>query len=260
MCEGDSPLKLIDTHAHLEDVEHLDEALARAEESGIDAVVTMGADSKSNSWALNESTKHERPGLKIFRALGIHPSLVDASKVDDDVQFVEDNADRVVAVGEIGLDYWYKAVRKDEEKRALQRITFARLLEVARKHGKPVSIHSRGAWTDCVNMTVEAGVKKAVFHWFTGSQDDLKKLLDSGYYVSASPAAAYSKEHRAIVEYAPLERILLETDSPVSYKGEAANPSFVLKALAAVAELKKERQEKVAEATTENAETVFGIS
>ena len=252
-------MKLVDTHAHLEDMERLDEALARAEESGIAAVVTMGADSKSNIWALDEGAKHGRHGLKVYPALGIHPGLIDASRVDADVQFVEDNVGRAVAIGEIGLDYWYKAVRKDEEKKALQRATFVRLLEIARKYDKPVSIHSRGAWTDCVNMTIKAGVKKAVFHWFTGSSDDLKKLLDSSYYVSATPAAAYSKEHRATIEGSPLERILLETDSPVSYRGELAEPSHVLKALAAVAELKKEKQETVAEATTENAETVFGI-
>jgi len=219
----------------------------------------MGADSKSNNWALKESIKHVRQNLKIFPALGIHPSLIDASTVDVDVRFVEDNISKVVTVGEIGLDYWYKAVRKDEDKKALQRATFARLLEIAEKHGRPVSIHSRGAWADCVNMTIEVGVEKAVFHWFTGSSDDLKKILDNGFYVSASPALAYSREHRAIIENAPLERILLETDSPVSYKGEVADPSFVLKALAAVAELKKEKQETIAEVTTENAEVVFGI-
>ena len=252
-------MKLIDTHAHLEDIERLDEALLRAEEAGVTAVVTMGADNKSNNWVLNESTKHGRQGLKIYSALGIHPGLIDVSRVDADIQFIEDNISNIVAVGEIGLDYWYKAVRKDEKKKAIQQDTFRRLLGIAEKHGKPISIHSRGAWTDCVNITVDSGVKKVVFHWFTGSSDDLKRLLDQGYYVSATPAVAYSKEHRAIIENAPLERILLETDSPVSYKGEPADPSHVLKALAAVAELKKEKQQKVSEVTTENAETVFGI-
>jgi TatD DNase family protein len=252
-------MKLIDTHAHLEDIERLDEALVRAEDAGVTAVITMGADNKSNNWVLNEGVKHGRHGLKIYPALGIHPGWIDVSRVDADIQFTEDNISKVAAVGEIGLDYWYKAVRKDEEKKALQRATFRRLLEIAEKHGKPVSIHSRGAWADCVNITVETGTKKAVFHWFTGSLDDLGRLLDHGYYVSATPAAAYSKEHRATIENAPLERILLETDSPVSYKGEPAEPSHVHKALAAVAELKKEKQEIVAEVTTENAETVFGI-
>jgi TatD DNase family protein len=252
-------MKLIDTHAHLEDIERLDEALVRAEEVGVAAVVTMGADQKSNQWALNESVKHGRQKLKIYPAVGIHPGWIDVSRVDADLQLIEENISKVVAVGEIGLDYWYKMVRKDEEKKVLQRDTFRRLLEIAKKHGKPVSIHSRGVWTDCVNTTIEIDVEKAVFHWFTGSLDDLKKLLDRGYFVSATPAAAYSKEHRAVIENTPLEQILLETDSPVSYKGEISDPSYVLRALASVAELKKEKLETVAEKTTENAKTVFGL-
>jgi TatD DNase family protein len=252
-------MKLIDTHAHLEDIEQLDEALARAEESGVTAVVTMGADHKSNQWALNESIKHGRPKLKIYSAVGIHPGWIDISSVDAELGLIEENINKVIAVGEIGLDYWYKHIRKDEEKKALQRETFRKLLEIAKKNGKPVSIHSRGAWTDCVNIVIEEGIKKAVFHWFSGSLDDLKKLLGCGYYVSASPAAAYSKEHRAVIENTPLERILLETDSPVSYKGEPSEPSHVLKALVAVVELKKEKRETIAEKTTENAKTVFGI-
>jgi TatD DNase family protein len=252
-------MRLIDTHAHLEDIEHLDEALIRAEETGVTAVVTMGADHKSNQWALNESIKHGRQKLKIYPAIGIHPGWIDVSRIDADLRLIEENINNVVAVGEIGLDYWYKTVRKDEEKKALQRATFRRLLEIAKKHSKPVSIHSRGAWEDCANITVEAGVKKAVFHWFTGSLDDLRMILDHGLYVSATPAAAYSKEHREVIENTPLEWILLETDSPVSYKGEPSEPSHILKALVAVAELKKEKQETVAEKTTENAKTVFGI-
>jgi TatD DNase family protein len=252
-------VKLIDTHAHLEDIEQLDKSLERAEGAGVTAIVTMGADHKSNEWALNESMKHERRMLKIYPATGIHPGWIDVSTVDADLRFIEENISKVVAVGEIGLDYWYKAVRKEEEKKALQRDTFRRLLEIAKKHHKPVSIHSRGAWPDCANITIETGLKSAVFHWFTGSLDNLKKILDQGYYVSATPAAAYSKEHRAVIENTPLEQILLETDSPVSYQGEASDPSYVLKALASVAELKKEKQETVAEKTTENAKTVFGL-
>jgi TatD DNase family protein len=252
-------MELVDTHAHLEDIEHLDEALERAEKVGVIAVVTMGAEQKSNNWALNESIKHERLKLKIYPAVGIHPSWIDVSRVEADLKIIEENISKVVAVGEIGLDYWYKPVRKDEEKKALQRDTFRRLLEIAKKHDKPVSIHSRGAWTDSVNITAETGVKKAVFHYFTGSVGNLKRLLDQGYYVSATPAAAYSKEHRAVIENTPLEHLLLETDSPVSYQGETSEPSHILKALSAVAELKKEKQETVAEKTTENAKIVFGI-
>ncbi|MBS7614837.1 TatD family hydrolase [Candidatus Bathyarchaeota archaeon] len=252
-------MKLIDTHAHLEDIEPLDEALTRAEQAGVTKIITMGVDRKSNQWALNESSKHARLSLKIYPALGIHPSWIDEQRVDADLEFIEENISKIIAVGEIGLDYWYKTVRKDEQKKNLQRETFRRLLEVVKKHKKPVSIHSRGAWTDCVDIAIEIGVEKAVFHWFTGSLKDLKKLLDKGYYVSATPALSYSKEHKSIIENTPLDRILLETDSPVMYQGESSEPSHVLKALYCVAELKKEKNEIVAQITTENAKKVFGF-
>jgi TatD DNase family protein len=259
MMELHQSMELIDTHAHLEDLERLDEALSRAEEAGVVAVVTMGSDLKSNMWVLNEGIRHQREGLKVYPAVGLHPWGLDASKIDDNLRLIRKNIDGAVAVGEIGLDYWYKEVRKDEEKKALQRDLFRKLLDIAEGHGKPVSIHSRGAWADSVDITIQSGIRKAVFHWFTGSVDDLGRLLDHGYYVSATPAVAYSKEHQAIIEKAPLEHMLLETDSPVSYRGETSEPSHILKALSAVSELKNIRAEKVAEQTTENARRVFGI-
>ncbi|MEM2969695.1 MAG: TatD family hydrolase [Candidatus Bathyarchaeia archaeon] len=252
-------MELIDTHTHLESIEQIDEALIRAEQVGITKIITMGVDQKSNLWVLNESTQHTRPNLKIYPSLGIHPGWIDEQRVDVDLKFIEENIDQIIAVGEIGLDYWYKAVRKDEQKKNLQRQTFRRLLEIAKKHKKPVSIHSRGAWTDCVDTVIEIGVKKAVFHWFTGSLNDLNKLLDKGYYVSATPALSYSKEHISIIENTPLDRILLETDSPVTYQGETSEPSHVLKALHYVAELKKEKEETAAQITTENAKKIFGF-
>ncbi|MEM2914506.1 MAG: TatD family hydrolase, partial [Candidatus Bathyarchaeia archaeon] len=166
---------------------------------------------------------------------------------------------KAVAIGEIGLDYWYKDARKDIGKKERQRELFRRLLELAKKKNKPVSIHSRGAWTDCVNTTIELGVVKAIFHWFSGPLDVLKKLLDHGYYVSATPAVAYSKEHKAVIENTPLDNLVLETDSPVAYAGETSEPSHIVKALSAVAKIKTEREEMVAEITTENARTVFKI-
>jgi TatD DNase family protein len=252
-------MNLVDTHAHLEEVKDLDGALGRAEAAGVVAVVAMGIDHASNVWSLEESGKHQRSGLKVYPAVGLHPWGLDPSKADATIRLIEENVDKVVAIGEIGLDYWYKEVRKGLEKQELQREIFRRLLGIAKAHSKPVSVHSRGAWTDCVNIAIESDVKKAVFHWFSGSLDDLKRLLDHGYYVSATPAVAYSKEHMAVVEKTPLERLLLETDSPVAYRGEPSEPAHVLKALSAVSQLKGEEEGNVAEKTTENARSVFQI-
>jgi len=252
-------VNLVDTHAHLEDLEILDEALRRAEESGVIAIITMGSNRESNFWAINKSIAYQKENLKIYPAIGIHPWNMDFPKIDMDIKFIEENVHRAVAIGEIGLDYWYKEVRKNPEKKEQQKELFRRLLKIAKENGKPVSIHSRGAWTDCVEITIEMGVQKAVFHWFTGPKEVLRKLLDNGYYISATPAAHYSKEHRAVIRNSPLENILLETDSPVMYRGEIAEPAHVLKSLSAVVELKGETEEKVAEKTTENARRIFGI-
>jgi TatD DNase family protein len=243
----------------LEDIENLDEALRRAEESGVIAVVTMGSDYESNLWALKESVKHQREKLAVHPAIGLHPWGLDPSKIGINLRLIEENIGKAVSVGEIGLDYWYKEVRKNSEKKAEQRELFRSLLEIAERNGKPVSIHSRGAWADSVDIAIETSIKKAVFHWFSGSLNILERLLDQGYYVSATPAAAYSKEHRAVVEKTPLDRLLLETDSPVKYGGEPSEPAHILKTLSAVAEVKKLREETVAEKTTENADLFFNI-
>jgi len=252
-------MKLVDTHAHLEDLENLDAAIRRAEAEGVIAIITMGSDLESSLWALNESQRYETESLKIYPAIGIHPWSMATSNLSEDLKFIEENAHRAVAIGEIGLDYWYREVRKNPEKKEKQRELFRSLLKIAKENGKPVSIHSRGAWMDCVEITIEVGVQKAVFHWFTGPQDALKKLLDHGYCISATPAANYSKEHRAAIRNTPVENILLETDSPVSYRGEVAEPAHVLKSLSAVAELKGETKKKISEETTENARRIFGI-
>lgn len=252
-------MKLVDTHTHLEEIEDLKSVIEKAVKVGVIAIIAVGSDYNSNVWVLNESRKYEIEGLKIYPALGLHPWGLDPLKVSETIGFIENHVDEVIAIGEIGLDYWYKEVRKNEGLKKLQREVFRRVLSIARDKGKPVSIHSRGAWMDCVNIAIEVGVKRAVFHWFSGPVDVLKKLLDYGYYISATPAAAYSKEHRNAIAMTPLENIVLETDSPVVYAGERSEPAHIIKALNAVAELKGERIEVVAEKTTENARKIFGL-
>lgn len=252
-------MELIDTHAHLESIKGLRGAIKRAVEVGVVAVIAVGSDYESNIWVLYESQKYGTKKLKIYPALGIHPWGLDISKVDKTISLIEENINNIVALGEVGLDYWYKEARKNDDIKEIQREVFRRVLSLARRSNKPLSIHSRGAWADCVDMVIEAGVKAAVFHWFSGPLEVLKKILDYGYYISATPAAAYSKEHRRVIAETPLENIILETDSPVVYAGETSEPAHIIKALNAVAELKGESAETVAEKTTENAKKIFGI-
>ncbi len=250
--------RLVDTHAHLEDLEDLEGAIRRAVDAGVVAIVTVGSDYDSSRFALEISGKEDH-GLRIYPALGIHPWSLNQSKTESTLSFIESRVDGAVGIGEVGLDYWYRDVRKDSEKKKLQQSIFNALLKIAKQHDKPAIIHSRGAWKDCLDMTIEVGVEKAIFHWFTGPIEVLEKLLEQGYFISATPAAEYSKEHRSVIENVPLENMLLETDSPVNYRGLEAEPVHVTKSLSAVAELKKIAENVVADKTTENASRIFGI-
>ena len=251
--------KLVDAHAHLEEIEDLDAALKRAKKVGVSAVITAGSNYESSKWALRQSAKRRNSDPKVYAVLGIHPWNLDSSEVDLTLGFIRKNIDKAVGVGEIGLDYWLKDARKDAGKRELQKRVFKSLLEIAKEHGKPAVIHSRGAWKDCFDLVREAKIEKAVFHWFTGPLDVLENLLKENYLVSATPAAAYSKELQRTIQNTPLRSILLETDSPVSYRGKTSEPADVITTLNEVAALKSLERETVAKQTTQNASNLFGI-
>ncbi len=243
-------LTLIDTHAHLEQVDNVAQALETARVSGVIAVVAVGMDLSSNRRILELTEAH--PNF-VFPALGIHPWAIDASEKDETVRFIASNIDACVAVGEIGLDYW---IKQDKE---LQREVFGELLEMARAHNKPISTHSRGSYEDVFNMVKQSGVARAVFHWYSGPAEITQKIVESGYCISATPAVEYSEKHREVIESVPLENLLLETDSPVKYKGIVSEPASVRITLQEVANLKQQELDIVAKITTENAARLFGL-
>ncbi|MEW5760615.1 MAG: TatD family hydrolase [Candidatus Thermoplasmatota archaeon] len=249
--------KLIDTHAHLEMLNDIEGAISRAKDAGVLAIVAVGSDSASNKYILDIAEKHYP--IRIYPAFGVHPWAIDNYK-EEDIDFIEKNLDKAVAIGEIGLDYWLREIRKDENKKKKQKEVFEKQLRIARSVDKPIIVHSRGAWDDCYNIIANAKIKKAVFHWFSGSIALLDELVSNGFFISATPAAAYSKEHRSALKKASLENILLETDSPVPYKGKDTEPADIVKSLKALAELKNVSLEEIANKTTENALEFFGIS
>jgi TatD DNase family protein len=247
---------LVDSHAHLEEMEDLGAAIERARECGVVAILAVGSDYASNQKVLEIAAKYR--GF-VYAGLGLHPGTLDRDQqsLEKQIQFIEDNLDSAVAVGEIGLDYQKRALAsngKDYQHRA-----FRDVLAIAARCGKPAVIHSRYAWKDCFNLTRESKVPQAVFHWYTGPTNVLKDILDEGYHVSATLAAEYHAEHRRAVKDAPLERLLLETDCPVVYQGHRSEPADVVRSLSAAAELKSLREELVAEKTTENALRLYNI-
>lgn len=250
------PRRLIDTHAHLDEFDEMEPIIERAREAGVDAIIAVGANMRACRSTLQWADAY--PGY-VYPALGVHPTEWFEEDVEETLRFVEEHLSRCVAVGEIGLDYWSREARKSKAVRRRQREIYVRQLEMAVEYDKPVSIHSRGSWRDALDLLLKHGPERAVFHWYSGPIDILRELLNAGYYISATPAAEYSKHHRAALQEAPLERILLETDSPVEYRGRPSEPADLPLVARALAELKDVSLEEVVEATTRNAERLFRI-
>jgi TatD DNase family protein len=253
-------LAVVDTHAHLDGLENLELSLSKATESGVTAVIAVGSNHESNQQVMEIADSHR--GF-VFPALGLHPwelSNLDSAATEVTFQFIEEQNSRITAIGEIGLDYDKRVIKVASKE--LQKDVLKRLLSLAKRYGKPISIHSRYAWKDTFDMVRDARVEKAVFHWFTGFSSVLRDILEAGYFISATPAAEYHEEHRRAIRETPVDKLLLETDCPVIYGREnkyRSQPADVTRSLKAAAELKGMDESSLALQTTRNAVQLFGL-
>jgi TatD DNase family protein len=251
--------RIIDTHAHLEEMENLDDVIRQARDAGLYAIVAMGQDIKTNDRSIEIAAQY--PGF-VYPALGWHPWNLKEAEISANLDYIKANIHKAVAVGEIGLDY-HKQARLNADK-DLQKRVLRSLLQIAKDQDKPVCLHTRYAWRDAFDLVKEAGITKAVFHWYTGTSSVLKDIIAGGYYISVTPAISYHDEHRRAVKETPVQQLLLETDSPVTYargrEGEfVASPADALRSLTGAAELKGISEQALAEITTDNARRLFGI-
>lgn len=251
---------VVDTHAHLDEMPDVSAAIERAREAGVIAIVAVGTDYDSNNRVLQIAAAH--PGF-VFPALGMHPQNLGRSD-EINLRFIEEHAESAVAIGEIGLDYHKKSLGRTGKDR--QKQVFRDVLEIARRAAKPVSIHSRYSWQDCLTIAEESGINRAVFHWYTGPMKVLRGFLSAGHFASATLAAEYHHEHRRAIRETPLEQLMLETDAPVVYRwgtehAHSAEPADAAsRVLDAVAALKETSARTVAEASTRNALGFFNLS
>ena len=257
----DEPIhRLIDTHVHLDEIEDIEETVAGARLAGLLSIIAVGSHLESNQKILSLAQTYS--GF-VYPALGLHPWSIKDVNIEDNLKFIEANLDKAVAIGEIGLDY-DKRVKARAEK-DLQKEVLRQLLELAGNSRKPVSFHCRYAWQDSLDLVNEAKLDKVVFHWYTGTSSVLREIVHQDYYISATPAVEYHYEHRRAIKEAPLERLLLETDSPVTYQRGtefeySSRPEDVRRVLKGVSELKGLEEAEIARVTTDNALRFFGLS
>jgi len=254
-------MRLIDSHAHLDDRAFAKDraaviARAFADEIGI---ITIGADLESSREAVRLATRHRT----IWATVGAHPH--GAREVDDDVlsRLAElAQHGEVVAIGEIGLDYY-----RDLSPRDVQRRIFEEQLDLARRLDLPVCIHNRESTDDLVAILRTAGpTHRGVIHSFLGDADLAGTFLDLDFHLAIGGPVTFPKNSvlREAIRRVPLERLLVETDcpylTPVPYRGRRNEPAYVWHAAQAIADLRGIELEEVARATTENAIRLFGLA
>lgn len=247
---------LVDVHAHICDpVFDTDraEVLSRARQAGIHTVVAVGENLDDAIRNLDLAEIH--PSLKV--AAGLYPTVLDSVQADAMVDFISRHRSRLVAIGEVGLDYW--AVQEENE-RALQRDIFMRFIRLSRELDLPLNVHSRSAGRHAVALLLETGAERVQLHAFDGKAAAAKPAVEAGFFFSIPPSIVRSRQKQKLVRQLPLSCLLAETDSPVlgpdpSTRNEPANLSIAVKA---IAQIKSISFEEAAAALVENTRRLYG--
>ncbi len=254
-------MKLIDAHIHLSEAEyvgHIDELIADAKNSGVTALVTNSLDLASCKNDIKLSQQY--PDL-VYPALGIHPwnvNVLKENELQETIDYIQTQKGKVVAIGEIGLDYKYESTWEQ------QLTVFDKMLRLAETMELPVIIHSRGTTDKIVEMLPSYRLNKVLLHWFSHPLTALAKAIDNGYFITEGPPATYSNGIREVVEKTPLTNLLTETDGPVTYwkqpyNGQLTKPSHIQCVVDTVADIKKISVEEVAKQIAQNFEVFFNI-
>lgn len=276
---------LIDTHSHIDmkDFEDLDAIISNAKNFGVGKIIIPSVDRSSFEKVIEISNKYEN----VYCALGIHPSEVQNTKDEDFEKIIEFSrspsllagegriseqgtssrnsgegysSNKIVAIGECGLDYYWDKSFVDEQKRA-----FLKQIEIAKALKKPLIVHDREAHHDCFEMLKEVNEVPIIMHCFSGSLEFAKECIKKGFYIALGGVVTFknAKKVHEIAKNIPLEHLLLETDAPYltpePYRGKRNEPAYVKFVAEKIAELRGISFEEIAQATTKNAREVFGI-
>ena len=251
---------IFDTHAHYDDLrfeEDRDELLCSLNDKGVSHIVNCGCDLKSSLTTLALAQKHDF----IFAAIGVHAHEAEEA-TESDLEEIERlyNNKKVVAVGEIGLDYHY-----DFSPRERQLEVFERQLILANKLDLPVIVHDREAHEDTMNL-LKKHRPKGVVHCFSGSAEMAKEIVKLGMHIGIGGALTFknAKKPVEVVEYLPLDRLLLETDAPymtpVPFRGQRCDSAHIAYTAEKIAEIKGIEAQELIDICNENAKRLFNIT
>lgn len=247
---------ITDTHAHLCDPvfdPDLAAVLEKARHAGLSCIIAVAENLTDAEKNLVLADKHPM----VRAAAGLYPTNLDLVQASEMYVFIRNNAGKLAAIGEVGLDYWKV---QEEPDREIQREIFRGFIELSRKLDLPLNVHSRSAGRHAVDFLLKHSAVKVQLHSFDGKPASAYPALEAGYFFSIPASIVRSAQKRKLVTKLPLSSLLIETDSPVlgpdpQKRNEPANARLVLKA---IAELKGIQEQAVLEAAAENTERLYG--
>jgi len=252
-----------DSHSHIQFAKEFPdtvEIIRRAEAAGVTRQVIVGCTPKDSRIALEFAKKHKSSGF--WASIGVHPH--DANLLTDEVlsdfRELAKKEKKVVAIGEVGLDYYRNFQPKETQIKA-----FRRQLKLARDLGLAAVIHVRDAWDEAIEIMGEEGNEKVVLHCFSGNFSQAQICWKKGYYLAFNGTLTYPKNHglREIASAVPEELILIETDcpylTPQPYRGQRNEPAYIVETAKELAEVRGVGLAEIAKLTTDNAVRIFGL-
>ncbi len=283
-------MNFTDSHAHLDFVDDLDGAIARAKEAGGVKIITVGTTLEESKMVIEIASKYSSAGLNIYATCGIHPKDgrddVEKLGVDqsiDRLRKIAKSSQKVVAIGECGLDYY---LGTSEKEKRFQRELFEAQIKLAIGSDLPLVVHCRNGWDEIFdpisNFQVPNSKLRGVFHSWTGDWVSAKRALDLGFYISFSGIVTFKQSLRfssfaklrtaglenapdvaEVAQKMPLDRMLIETDSPFlapePVRGSKNEPKNVTIVAQFIANLRNLPFDKISEVTGRNAEILFGL-
>jgi TatD DNase family protein len=258
MCD-DNRSFLVDTHAHLGSPEFeldLDQVLERAKRIGISTIIAVSetlADARRN---LDLAAMH--PPM-VRAAAGLYPTYLEPDAAAEMRRLIRENRQRLVAIGEVGLDY---RIVEDEAAREIQREIFRGFIDLSDELDLPLNIHSRSAGKHAVTMLLARGARRVQLHGFDGKAASAMPAVEAGYFFSIPPSVIRSPQKQKLVRHLPLSCLLLESDSPVLGPNprERNEPSNLLIALETIAELKGIHPDEVRETIADNVTRLYDFA
>ncbi|NLZ15225.1 MAG: TatD family hydrolase [Erysipelotrichaceae bacterium] len=256
-------MKLFDTHCHLNDellYKNLDAVIERALKVGVDKMVVIGWDKESSLSAINIAQRFPF----VYATVGVHPNNIDGVDIAQLNQvFALAKQNKVVAIGEIGLDYHYT---KDEENHARQKEIFIKQIEFANEVGLPIVIHSRDAFLDTICILKQhKPLHGGVMHCYSGSVESLKDVLDLGLFIGVDGPVTFknAKTPKEVAFEAPLEKLVLETDapylSPQAVRGTINEPANLIYIADEIANIRQMSKKHLLEVVYDNACRLYKI-